>query len=105
MMARWLSGISTAALALVLLSAWTYPEHRDISAAALERLSPARQDVIARMWTSATGGSQPLKNAWLSSPSAIEAACSGVAIPEKRQWPALELRTRHGRFSPSSARA
>ena len=45
-----------AVLAPVLLCAWTYPEHRDISAAALERLTPARQDVLARMWTMATGG-------------------------------------------------
>ena len=35
-----------AVLAPVLLCAWTFPEHRDISAAALERLTPARQDVL-----------------------------------------------------------
>jgi len=73
-----------AALAPVLLSAWTYPEHRDISAAALERLSPARQDVIARMWTLATGGSQPLKNACSTPLGGYDGSCLDLA-----SWPAI----------------
>jgi hypothetical protein len=73
-----------AALAPVLLSAWTYPEHRDISAAALERLSPARQDVIARMWKSATAGSQPLNNSCSTPLGGYEGSCLDLA-----SWPAI----------------
>ena len=73
-----------AALAPVLLPAWTYPEHRDISAAALERLSPARQDVLARMWKSATDGSRPLKNSCSSPLGGFDGSCLDLA-----SWPAI----------------
>ena len=73
-----------AALAPVLFGAWTYPEHRDISAAALERLSPARQDVLARMWTTATGGTEPLKNACSTPLGGYEGTCLDLA-----SWPAI----------------
>ncbi|HZW87949.1 MAG TPA: hypothetical protein VFF12_02620, partial [Myxococcaceae bacterium] len=73
-----------AALAPVVLAAWTYPEHRDISAAALERLSPARQDVIARMWKSATAGSAPLKNSCSTPLGGYDGSCLDLA-----SWPAI----------------
>ena len=73
-----------AALAPVLFGAWTYPEHRDISAAALERLSPARQDVLARMWKSATDGPQPLKNACGTPLGGYDGSCIDLAA-----WPAI----------------
>ena len=68
----------------MLLCAWTYPEHRDISAAALERLTPARQDVLARMWTTATGGQQPLKNACSTPLGGYDGSCLDLA-----SWPAI----------------
>src|SRR5689334_4114791 len=71
-------------LASTLLSAWTYPEHRDISAAALERLTPSRQDVLAKMWTTATGGPQPLKNACASPLGGFDGSCLDLAA-----WPAI----------------
>ena len=71
-------------LASALLSAWTYPEHRDISAAALEKLSPAHQDVLAKMWTTATGGPQPLKNACASPLGGFDGSCLDLAA-----WPAI----------------
>ena len=71
-------------MAPVLLCAWTYPEHRDISAAALERLTPARQDVLARMWTAATGGPQPLKNACSTPLGGHDGSCLDLA-----SWPAV----------------
>jgi hypothetical protein len=71
-------------LASALLCGWTYPEHRDISAAALERLSPARQDVLARMWKSATDGSQPLKNACGTPLGGYDGSCIDLAA-----WPAI----------------
>ena len=71
-------------MAPVLLCAWTYPEHRDISAAALERLSPARQDVLGRMWKSATAGSQPLKNSCSSPLGGYDGSCLDLA-----SWPAI----------------
>src|ERR1700731_3951796 len=40
-----------------------------------------------------------------SNDSLVRMDCELDAIPEKRHWPALELRTRHWRFLPSSARA
>ena len=73
-----------AALAPVLLSAWTYPEHRDISAAALERLTPARQDVLGKMWTAATGGPRPLQNACASPLGGFDGSCLDLAA-----WPAI----------------
>jgi len=66
------------------LGGWTYPEHRDISAAALERLSPARQDVLARMWKSATDGSQPLKNSCSTPLGGYDGSCLDLAA-----WPAI----------------
>jgi hypothetical protein len=71
-------------LATALLSGWTYPEHRDISAAALEKLTPARQDVLAKMWTTATGGLQPLKNACSSPLGGFDGSCLDLAA-----WPAI----------------
>ena len=71
-------------LASALLSAWTYPEHRDISAAAMEKLSPARRDVLAKMWTAATGGPQPLKNACSTPLGGYDGSCLDLAA-----WPAL----------------
>jgi hypothetical protein len=73
-----------AALAPVLLAAWTYPEHRDISAAALERLTPARQEVIARMWATATAGKQPVKNACGTPLGGYDGSCLDLA-----SWPAI----------------
>ena len=67
-----------------MLCGWTYPEHRDISAAALERLSPARQDVLARMWKSATDGSQPLKNSCSTPLGGYDGSCLDLAA-----WPAI----------------
>ena len=67
-----------------MLGGWTYPEHRDISAAALERLSPARQDVLARMWKSATDGSEPLKNSCSTPLGGYDGSCLDLAA-----WPAI----------------
>ena len=67
-----------------MLCGWTYPEHRDISAAALERLSPARQDVLARMWKSATDGSEPLKNSCSTPLGGYDGSCLDLAA-----WPAI----------------
>ena len=75
---------AAAALSVLLLCAWTYPEHRDISAAALERLSPPRQEAMARMWASATGGSQPMKNACTSTLGGYDGSCLDLA-----SWPAI----------------
>ena len=45
----------------------------------------------------------------LSSPISVvgdaAARARGSAMPVHSAWPALELRTRHGRFCPSSASA
>ena len=74
----------TLVLAPALLCAWTYPEHRDISAAALERLTPARQQVLARMWTTATAGAHPLKNACSTPLGGYDGSCLDLA-----SWPAI----------------
>jgi len=47
-------------------------------------LSPARQEIIARMWTAATGGSQPLKNACGTPLGGYDGSCLDLA-----SWPAI----------------
>lgn len=37
-------------------SAWIYPEHRDITALAVEKLDPERRAVLNRLWTGARSG-------------------------------------------------
>ncbi len=81
-MSRWRSLLAGALAPL--LCAWTYPEHRDISAAALERLNPARQDVVARMWTTATGGGAGMKNACGTPLGGYDGSCLDLA-----SWPAI----------------
>src|SRR5207249_11842269 len=48
---------------------------------------------------------QPEKDASSVSVAATRRACSWVAIPAKRQWPAFDVRTLHACFLPSSASA
>ena len=48
---------------------------------------------------------QPEKQSGCIRPAATRPARSGLAIALNSTWPALELRTRQGVFSPSSARA
>ena len=73
-----------AVLAPLLLCAWTYPEHRDISAAALARLTPARQEVLGKLWTLATSGAEPLRNACAEPLGGLDGSCLDLA-----SWPAL----------------
>src|SRR5215813_13875 len=69
----------------LLLGAWTLPEHRDISAAALEQLTPQRRAVFDQAWEAATGGHQEM-NACASAvdPGGLAGTCLDLAM-----WPAL----------------
>ena len=69
----------------VLLGAWTLPEHRDISAAALEQLTPQRRAVFDQAWELVTGGHKEL-NACASAvdPGGVAGTCIDLAF-----WPAL----------------
>jgi hypothetical protein len=53
-----LLGICPIAIFTVTAAAWVFPEHRDISALALERLDPAQRLVLIRLWSEARLGSE-----------------------------------------------
>jgi hypothetical protein len=69
----------------LLLGAWTLPEHRDISAAALEQLTPERRLVFDKAWELATG-QHPEMNACARGvdPGGVAGTCIDLAM-----WPAL----------------
>src|SRR5262249_5913320 len=69
----------------LLLGAWTLPEHRDISAAAVEQLTPERRMVLDKAWELATG-QHPEMNACKDSvdPGGVAGTCIDLAM-----WPAL----------------
>jgi hypothetical protein len=69
----------------VLLGGWTLPEHRDISAAALENLTPERRSILEKAWEVATAG-HPEMNACPNAvdPGGVAGTCLDLAM-----WPAL----------------
>ena len=53
-----LLSICPIAIFTITAVAWVFPEHRDISSLALERLEPARRLVLARLWSEARVGNE-----------------------------------------------
>jgi hypothetical protein len=76
--------VATAALSLVAsnANAWLYPEHRDISLLAVQRLDADRQAVFARLWQDArTGDEQRLCARGADTEQGLKPSCL--------DWPAL----------------
>src|SRR5262245_41194028 len=94
---KYLVSIATARSALTLLLAtclgvlqpvtalaWLYPEHRDITVLAVQRLEPAAQALLAQLWSEARTGHEMRLCAHL-----VDTAPGNPACIDYAAWPAI----------------
>jgi len=80
-----LLGICPIAIFTITAAAWVFPEHRDISLLALERLDPAQRSVLVKLWSEARVGHESRLCAELADTSqGAKPACLDYA-----SWPAI----------------
>jgi hypothetical protein len=80
-----LLGICPIAIFTITAVAWVFPEHRDISLLALERLEPAKRVVLVRLWSEARVGHESRLCAEIADTSQAEnPGCLDYA-----SWPAI----------------
>jgi len=78
-------GISPIAIFTITAAAWVFPEHRDITLLALERLEPAKRLVLVQLWSEARVGHESRLCAEIADTSqGAKPACLDYA-----SWPAI----------------
>jgi len=80
-----LLSISPIAIFTITTVAWVFPEHRDISLLALERLDPAKRLVLIKLWSEARVGHESRLCAGIAdTPQGEKPSCLDYA-----SWPAI----------------